>query len=185
MNKARKSQGFTVIEAVVTFGIILVVAAIATPSVVRGLRAYRVGAAGTDVANMIQRARYEAIKRNRTTSCRWVAAGNRTAIYVDVDGNLALDATEPRILLPADVQFPAQGNAPSSASMGLGSTTIPGNSISFDPRGTVNFLGAASTVYVVYVSMPSDDSAGYRAITLTPTGKTKVWKASSGSNWYD
>lgn len=185
MKKARKSQGFTIVEAIVAFSIIMVVAVIATPSVVRGLRTYRVGGAATSVANMIQRARYEAIKRNLTTSCRWTPRDNTIAIYVDLNGNLALDATEPRIELPPDVQFPAQGNAPSPGSMGYQNTTVPGNSIAFDPRGTVNFLGAAPTVYVVYVSLPSDASAGYRAISLTPTGKTKLWKATTGSNWYD
>ena len=73
----RTSRGFSLIELLVASAIILVVAAIATPSIVRSIRAYRVGSVGIEVSNILQRTRYEAIRRNIRTTCRGQVTGGQ------------------------------------------------------------------------------------------------------------
>jgi type II secretory pathway pseudopilin PulG len=184
----RKAKGFSIIEVIVAFGVILVVAAIATPTVVRSLRSYRVGSTGTDVSNMIQRTRYEAIKQNRVVTLRTRRQGNRTQVWIDITNPNVVDSTEPFILLPADVTLLPNGVAPGTASMGLGNTRVMDASnfqVSFDSRGGVDFAGAAPAVLVVCVGMPNDPSYGYRAVSVTPLGKMKIWRAASQqSTWY-
>jgi len=184
MKTARKSQGFTLIEAVVTFGIILVVAAIAAPQVTRAVRTYRLSGAATDVANMIQRTRFEAIRRNVITRTRALQDANgRWQVYIDLNNDRNPNAaTEPYIFLPADMTFLGFADVPPVNTMGYPQNVqLPANNaISFDPRGTVDFgVGGAPAVLVVFLGAPNDPSYGFRAIALTPAGKTRIWRASS------
>lgn len=185
MKKARKSQGFSITELIVAFGVILVVAAIAAPQVTRAIRIYRLNGAASDVANMIQRARYEAIRRNVITRARAVQiAGGQWQVWVDNDNDAAVDTNEPFIFLPPDMSFLALADVPAVNSMGYQNVQLPvNNAIAFDSRGTVDFgIGGAPAVIAVFLGVPNDSSYGYRAIALTPSGKTKVWRASSGSS---
>jgi type II secretory pathway pseudopilin PulG len=187
MNR-RKSRGFSVTEVIVAFGVIMVVAAVALPTVVRSLRSYRVGATGTDVSNIIQRTRYEAIRQNRVVALRTRQLDNRTQVWVDSANPGVVDANEPFILLPLDVAILPIGVAPSAASMNLGATTVMDASnfqIAFDSRGAVNFAGGPATTLVVTVGMPNDPSYGYRAVSVTPLGKMRIWRAESqSSRWH-
>jgi len=182
MRKEAGSRGFSMIELVIAVGVMLVVAAIATPSVMRSIRAYRVGAVATDVANFIQRTRYEAIRRNTVTTSRAQIANNQWQVWIDYNNDTVVDANEPFILLPADMAFIGSGSVPSTASMGYPTTRLIAGSISFDSRGTLSFGGAAPAVMLTFVGNPNDPSAGYRAVAVTPSGKTKVWR-STGSTW--
>jgi len=190
MKRARKSQGFTIVETIVAVGIILVVAAIAAPQVTRAVRTYRLNGATTDVANMIQRGRYEAIRRNVNTRVRAIqggGGGGQWQIWVDNDNDAAVDANEPFIFLPPDMDFLDQGQVPAVQSMGYPNVQQPANNaISFDPRGTVDFgPGGAPAVVVVFLGVPNDPGYGFRAIALTPSGKTRVWRASSQSSRWE
>jgi Tfp pilus assembly protein FimT len=187
MKRSGKSKGFTITEVIVTFGVILVVAAIAAPQVTRAIRTYRLNGAATDVANMIQRARYEAIRRNVITRARAMQdPSGQWQVWVDNDNDGAIDTDEPFIFLPADMSFMAAGNVPPVGSMGYTNVQQPANNaIAFDSRGTVDFgVGGAPAVLVVFLGIPTDTSYGYRAIALTPSGKTRVWRASSGQSSY-
>ena len=183
MKRARDSRGFSLVEVLIAFSIILVIAAIATPNIVRSLRAYRVGAVSTDVANIIQRTRFEAIRRNIITTARAQVAGNQVQVWIDYNRNQQVDANEPFILLPADMAFLDQGQVPSPKSMGYANTRLIQGQISFDGKGTVDFNGAAPAVLLCYVGNPNDPSSGYRAVAVLPAGKTRIWRA-SGANGY-
>ncbi len=190
MKKARKSQGFSITELIVAFGVILVVAAIAAPQVTRAVRIYRLNGAASDVANMIQRARYEAIRRNVITRARAVqgaGGGGQWQVWVDNDNDAAIDNDEPFIFVPSDMSFLGMGQVPPVNSMGYPNVQLPANNaIAFDSRGTLDFgVGGAPAVIVVFLGIPTDPSYGYRAIAITPAGKTRVWRASGGqsSRW--
>jgi len=185
MRAAKNSRGFSMVELVVAIAIMLVIMAIAIPNFLRAMNTYRLGSTAIDVANMLQRARYEAIKRNANISCRAIPPGNPTTVYIDLNANLAMDPDEPRVLLPTDIQFVGAPPAPGPASMGPGyaGAQPPAGSITFDARGAVVPGAGGPTVYVVYMGYPQDASYGYRAITVTPSGKTKVWRAQAGGAW--
>ncbi len=186
MKKLRRRQaaGFSLVEMVVVVLIVLTVSAISIPSVLRSMRTYRLSSTAREVANILQRTRYEAIRRNTIVNCRTQPRGNTTAVWIDLNDNIAIDPTEPMILLPQEIQLLGAGMAPGPASMGFTNAQPPTGAIAFDSRGTVNYGTGAPVVYVVYLGYPQGPDYGYRAVTLTPMGQTKVWSASAGGTWH-
>jgi Tfp pilus assembly protein FimT len=175
------------VETLIVAGIVLVLTAVAVPIIHRGLQAYKLSSAATDIANIIQRTRYEAIRQNKITgiSCRYQPQGSTGVIWIDLNNDTKLDATEPRVLLPPEAQVLPAGVAPGLSSMGTSysnAVALSGTfSITFDSRGTLN----PPAVYVIYLgSQQTVSTSGYKAITLTPTGRTKVWSASAYGSWY-
>lgn len=198
MRDPKHSRGFSLIELVVALAIMLAIMAVSVPSFLRAIKTYRLGSTATDVANILQRARYEAIKQNATNgiSCCPAPVGNTIAAYIDLNNNGRMDPTEPRVLLPSDIRFVGAPPAPGPASMGpaYAAAGPPPGFIRFDARGAlfppppppacVLFPpGGGPAVYVLYLGYPQDASYGYRAITVTPSGKTKVWRAQAGGPW--
>jgi hypothetical protein len=94
-----------------------------------------------------------------------------------------MDATEQQVLLPTDIQSLSAGVAPGPSSMNFANAQIPGSSVAFDARGTVQDAGTP-IVYAIYLGNSARPTDGYRAITLTPVGRVKVWSASSGGLWH-
>lgn len=181
----KNARGFSLLEGLVVTGILLLMAAFALPTVVRGIRTYRLGGAATEVANIVQRARYDAVRRNRIVSCRAQRQGTQWQVWVDANNDGTVTAGEPFILLPRDITF-APPLVPGPASMGYANTQPPpGTGIRFEPRGTVDFGAAAPAVYVVSLGYANDSTAGFRAISVTPTGRTKIWRASQSGIWTD
>ena len=163
----------------------VVMSAVAIPIVSQGLRTYRLGAACTNVANLIQRTRYEAIRNNKTIRCRAAQQGSNWVLWIDLDDNKAWDATEPGLILPLDAPFVGAGVAPGPSSMGYPNAQVPNGAIAFDSRGTVDFGTGAATVYVIYMGSAQNAAKdGYKAITVTPIGKTKIWSTRGTSSWY-
>jgi len=186
--KRTRARGYSLVETLVVVGVVLVLTAVAVPIVHQGLQTYKLGSAATDVANLIQRTRYEAIRQNTTISCRYQQQGNNWVMWIDLNGDGNMAPTEPQILLPSYAQVLGPGVAPGVASMGpayANATSPPqtGNTyvITLDSRGTVN----PPAVYVIYLgSQQTASTNGYKAITLTPTGRTKMWNASAYGSWY-
>jgi len=54
----------------------------------------------------------------------------------------------------------------------------------FDYRGTVNFTGGGPTwAYFLALAYTNQAQYGCRAITVSPMGQTKTWKAPAGGTW--
>ncbi len=183
---ARMGNGFSLVELLIVVGIVLVVTTIAFPSVTRSMRAYRLNSTAADVTGTLQVARYTAIRMNRTNppvSWRNIVQGNQNIVWVDSNNNGGPDATESRFQFTTDIGIIAAGNAPSVATMGYATTQVAPAAIAFDARGTVNFGGAAPTVYVLifgYVNRPQE---GFTAVSVTPLGKTQQWRAPANGPW--
>ena len=185
MDRNRRTRGFSMIELLTVMGIILLVAAFAIPTVMRSINTYRIGGAATDVYNILQRTRYEAIRRNTTITCRGQLVGARWMIWVDMNNNGAQDPTEPMALLAGNAQFIDPTTAPSTASMGYGVTrAVDATGVTFDFRGQVNYGATPPAVLVTYIGAPNQPNLGFRAISVTPAGKMTIWKATTGSRWY-
>lgn len=197
MEKLRRQQatGFSLVEMMMVVVIVLTVSAISIPAVLRSMRTYRLSSTAREVAKILQRTRYEAIRRNTTIPWRTQPQNNTSILWIDSNNNNVIDPTEPIVLLPPDVQFVSTGVVPGPASMGspgalppwpgaAGFPPPPTAAVSFDARGTVNFGAGAPPVYVIYLGYPQQPTYGYRAVTLTPMGQTKVWSAATGGTWH-
>lgn len=188
----RKSQrGFTMLEMMVVVAILLLVMAIAIPNFTRALRRYQLESSARNVANLLLRARYEAIRSNRNaTTLLPVGMG----IYgldldgedTDGDGSL-LDDDEPRLPLSRTVQMvdPTLTPPPELTTMGANYQSVqppsPAFQITFSPRGTSMQLQVstppvlieANNIYILYLQHRGDMS--WAAVTVTPAGRVRVW----------
>jgi prepilin-type N-terminal cleavage/methylation domain-containing protein len=182
----RSRRGFSILELLVVITIILVVSAIAFPSVTRSIRTYRLNGMAANVTSTLQLARFDAVRLNRTNpplSWRMVVVGNQTVVWVDRNGNGAADATEPQVSFPREIQFLPAGTGLSVASMGYGNTQIAPAAVAFDAHGTVNFGAAAPVVYVFVFGYPNQPNEGYTAVSVLPSGKTQQWRATANGPW--
>jgi Tfp pilus assembly protein FimT len=182
--RRRPRAGFSIIETTVSVMVILILAAIAVPTVIQGWNSYRLTGAAGDLAGILRRTRFEAIHDNNRLSCLAVASGAGWDIGIDENGNGKLDSNEPQIMLPGPPVLLASGIAPGPTSLGYSTaTTPPGNIVTFDPRGTVYYGANPVVTYVFYIGIPGQPTAGYRAVTITQMGQVKVWMAAAGGSW--
>ena len=191
---ARKTiAGFSVLELVLSFCVMLILTAVAIPSLMRSLRTYQLNDAATRVASMLKFARFEAVRRNKQINFLLQSSGPGWLAGTDSNNNSALDATEKQDYIGGFASLLTAGAAPVpsaiTASLGVASlqTLSGGNSsITFDARGAVRpSIGAAVTgnVYVFYIGSANDPDPGYRAVILLPSGSTQIWTAPSGGPW--
>jgi Tfp pilus assembly protein FimT len=160
----------------------MVLAAIALPTMTSSIEAYRLNSATQQVANLIEVTRYTAIHRNTSINLQMTTQGSNTVFYVDLDKNGALDPGEPQVLLPSDMQLVnGQLLVPPASTTGLGSIQDFVTQITFDYRGTVN-LGQG-VVYFLAIGYTNQVQSGFRGISVTPMGQTKLWIAPSGGTW--
>ncbi len=198
----RNPQGFSVTELLVVVTIILVTTAAATPTLVRTVQRYRAEASARNIANIIMRARLEAIKRNQRLSTIFVPpSGGKGARYgIDLNGNGVLDATEPQIMAASGVTF-WQDNTPAippttglpADYTSLAAPTAPSGgptsySVSFSPQGTVVVNNAgnwqlASKAMAIAVSNGASISAGHSSwlITITPAAHIRMFFWENGA----
>jgi type II secretory pathway pseudopilin PulG len=184
-NRHSTQRGFSMLELVVVLGMIMVLSAIGLPSIVNSLSVYKLNAACTSLQNMIEQARFNAVRRNATVSLRPTVINGQAAFYVDILNNSVYLNTDPTYVVPTTVQI-APAGAPAAATTGLANTAaLGGGCISFNSRGVVDYTTCGAGVQSVwFISLGmTNNNGGYRAITLTPMGQAKSWTAPTGGNW--
>jgi type II secretory pathway pseudopilin PulG len=185
----RKAEsGFSLIELSVSVVVMMIIAAIAIPSILQGWNSYRLTSAADSVAGILERTRFEAIHRNGRLSCIGNLAGNVFQVGIDENGNGRIDPNEPQVILAGPATLVGAGVAPAPASMGAtyaGAVVPPANTVTFDARGTVFFGGVPGgpVPYVAYIGITNRPTYGYRAVTITPMGQVKTWLAAANGSW--
>jgi type II secretory pathway pseudopilin PulG len=184
------------VELVVSILVMIVLTAVAVPSLMRSLRAYQLNQAAGQVSDMLRFTRFEAVRRN--TQINFQVTQNGTSWMVWTDSFFAGNAgpIDPRDKQQTIAGFPrllAAGTAPPptairAALRGAPLTTLSGanNTVTFDARGAIrNGLGGqvSNAIYVFYVGNATDPDSGYRAVILLPSGSTQVWTAPAGGPW--
>jgi prepilin-type N-terminal cleavage/methylation domain-containing protein len=183
-NRLSTQRGFSMLELVVVLSVMLVLSAITLPNAMRSMNLYRLNAATTAVQNIIESARFNAVRLNTKISLRQTVIAGQTAFYVDLGGG-AYVSTDPVYLLPKTVQVAPVG-APAAASTGLANTAALGaGCITFTARGVVDYSTCGGGVQSVwFISLGSTGTnSGYRAVTVTPMGQAKTWGGTAGGTW--
>jgi prepilin-type N-terminal cleavage/methylation domain-containing protein len=190
MHPARRSvgskhKGFSLVEMMMTLAIGLVLASVALPMIVGAVQNYRLNSVAQQTANLIDMTRYTAVRRNTVVSFRTTTQGPNTVFYVDLKGNSVLDAMDPLVVIPTDMQIAnGQPLTPAANSTGLSQTQDFSTQITFDYRGTVYFQGGgAMSAYFLALGYTNQAQYGTRAVTVTPMGQTKTWTAPAGGTW--
>jgi prepilin-type N-terminal cleavage/methylation domain-containing protein len=200
----KTQRGFSLLELLIVISIVLVIAAMATPSVLNTVRRYQLESAARNVSSVLMRARYESIRLNRRVNTIYFVdpIGNDPPVYgVDEGGPFTtvpdgvLQDTEPQVPLSMAAQMVGPGpGVPPFATMGPNYAALtvlapPNYQISYGPIGTVIYQPTAgagnpwiesNTVYVILLQ--HNITQQWAAITVTPAGRVRVW-IWNGSAW--
>jgi type II secretory pathway pseudopilin PulG len=152
----RGEKGVSVLEIVVTVLLIALIAAIALPSVTRGVRSYKLQLAARSIAQQLNRCRRRSVSTNRQVSVRFI--GSQAVLDTNSDGNFGFPITPPS-LAPDDPPM-----AISMDGMTLVSADDPVTR-TFTSRGALplGVAPAAQTIIIRYLGRQ-------RAIEIDPRG---------------
>jgi prepilin-type N-terminal cleavage/methylation domain-containing protein len=185
-SRRRLNAGFSLVELSVSLAIVLILSAIAMPSLTRSYRTYQLNDAATRLAAMLKFTRFEAIRRNTTVTCQMQQINGIWTVWADTNNNTTPDPTEQQmVFIDTTVLLPPGAPPPpfpiTAANGGGALTPLSGanNSVSFTSRGAVSPFGS----YVLYIGSPTNPEFGFRAVVLLPSGITQVWTAPNGANW--
>ena len=191
--RRRCIAGFSMVELAVSMTILLILSAVAIPSLLQSFRTYQLNNAAANLSDMLKFTRYEAVRRNRPISFLMQPSGNGWLIGTDSNVNGNIDPTDKQALVNGFVTLVTAGTPPPTAmtaSLNVGGLTpTPANPgpLQFDARGAVRVNGNLSAnFYVFYVGAappanPGD--FGFRAVILLPTGATQIWTATAAGPW--
>lgn len=193
-------NGFTLLEMMIAMAIVLIMSALALPTL-NVIRMAKLSSAGSDYAGLLQNARITAIQNDAYYAVVTIA-GTPTQSFIDLNANGLLDKGEPVIALPSNVFVrtyadnpPALGNLETQA---LASASDPSldtvDNPTFGPRGlpcrpTTNagyttclaFSGAvAGTSFISFFQSQPD--ATWLAVVANPSARIRVFKY-SGTAW--
>lgn len=91
MSPGRDARGFTLLEVLLVSGLVVVMMAIAVPTVLAHMRAYALTTTMNTVSAEIRGARYAAVSKNRTVRVRFNCPAANQYRIVEVVGNAAID----------------------------------------------------------------------------------------------
>ena len=100
IRKIRPAQrGFSLLELIIVMAIMLVVAAMAVPQVMRTIAVVRTRSSADEVAGLVQKVRQQAVKDNRYYTAITTPMGISTKLCVDTNWNGNCDVSETAIAL--------------------------------------------------------------------------------------
>ena len=183
--------GFSVVELMIVCVVIVIIAGIAVPVMVRTYQNYQLDAAGHATSSLLQQARMQAVKTNQPAYANAPLLG--TIAFVSSDNSMTYATGEPDIALASTVSFQAP---PATAGFhtqldtylnggGTGTAQIAGSTnvaIGFSGRGlpcsetgsnpAVCALPVGASGYIWFMQ----NSQGWEAVTVTAAGRTKAWR---------
>jgi type II secretory pathway pseudopilin PulG len=185
-------RGFSMVELAVSMCVMMILTAIAIPSLMRSFRTYQLNDAATRLSAMLKFARFEAVRRNTQVNFLMQASGTGYLVGADSNGNNTLDPREKQELIAGFATLLPSGVAPSPTAItaalgGAALSTVYGGTtatVTFDARGAIRVGGTvSSSIFVFYIGSSNDPDPGYRAVILLPGGTTQVWSAPTAGPW--
>src|SRR6266481_1643555 len=170
------------VELGVSLTVLLILTAIAIPSLMRSFRTYQLNDAAARLSDMLKFTRFEAVRRN---SLEYFRVNNTSPLVTEKQ----LLNTGIVTLLPAGGSPGPPSSSSITAVLCLVAPPCPvttlmtlsgaNSSVSFDARGAVSPLAAD----VFYLGSATNPEFGYRAVILLPSGATQIWTAPAGGTW--
>lgn len=200
MRSRNRQRGFSLLEMMIVITLMVIMAAMATPTLIKAIRNYQTESTARQVSNMILSARYEAMRRNRRVCTLFQQVGNEGRFGLDLngadrdpcdDGSRTLAGNEPFIVTDVTIDWwnngtpalpPSLAGLPAGYDLAAEANAPPNYSITFSSRGAVvvNAGGAwniASTVQMITLRRLSGGADADRLlITVTPVGRIKVYR---------
>jgi prepilin-type N-terminal cleavage/methylation domain-containing protein len=196
----RKDSGFSLIELLVVAAVIVLIVAIAMPTMFNIMANARLRYSASDIANELQYTRSLAVRDNRFYALA-VNSSNRNQFFVDLNNNGIWDNGEPQITLSApDFMVADPSTVPTFDALtlmgmdaGSGTSTV---TVNYNTAAYFSSRGLPCTFASPICSSPRGTQAfvyyiqdnkvfggkGYAAITVTPAGRIKVF-IYNGTSW--
>jgi type II secretory pathway pseudopilin PulG len=177
------------VELAVSMTVMLILTAIAIPSLMRSFRTYQLNDVASRLADQLKFTRFEAVRQNTQVSFLMQQSGANWVVGTDSNRNGTLDSVEKQFVITGFATLLPAGSAPSPTAIitKLGALTTKSGSngsVTFDARGAIRVGGSVSTsVFVFYIGSTSDPEFGFRAVILLPSGSTQIWTAPNGGTW--
>ena len=179
------------VELAVSMTVLLILTAIAIPSLMRSFRTYQLNDAAGRFSDMLKFTRFEAVRQNKQISFLMQRSGADWLIGTDSNGNNTVDVTEKQQLITGFATLLPSGVAPAPTAIraalgGAALNTKSGSagSVTFDSRGAIRVGGVVSpNIYVFYVGSQANPEYGFRAVIQLPSGSTQIWTAPSIGPW--
>ncbi len=185
-NSRRKMAGFSMVELIVVLAIAMIMTAISLPTAITQYRQYRLTSTAANLSSILQACRTDAIRFNRNVRCLFGAVPGGFTFWSDENNNGAVDPNEPQYLFPGDLQLNPGGTPAPGAGTSVPGAVAPAAApagITFTPRGGV---APGGNSYILTLGYPAGVGLNaFRAVTVSPFGKTKVYAATAGSNWWN
>jgi hypothetical protein len=186
------------VELAVSMTILLILTAIAIPSLMRSFRAYQLNDAAGRFSDMLKFTRFEAVRRN-TQVCflmqksvpGWTVGTSSTCgAAFDANGKRQVIAGFAAPLPPNTAGLPGQAGICNQLVNNAGPCLFEGLSgtnnatVAFDARGAIRVGGNVSpNIFVFYFGSATDQEFGYRAVVLLPSGVTQMWTGPKDGPW--
>ena len=189
---SKQSSGFSLIELLVVVSVMLIVAAFAIPTLSTTLDSFRVRGTVSSAANLIQRARTQAIKVNQSQRIHFATVASRVTVFVTNSNDAAVAPVRTDKQLSSQIEFPYQfsiGALPAggptllTGNLMWGSTLTPKVNVDpyFNSRGLpclpdpVTQVCAPTTGFVYYYKYTTGRSARWAATSISPAGRIESW----------
>ena len=189
--QAEAQQGFSLIELLIVVAISMIAAAMALPLVSNAVNQIHLSSSATDYANLLQRARMQAVQDDTYYQIRTQTLSGDPIAYVDINKNASYDTGEPMMVFASGVTFKAQSAGPALSN--LKSQFLPSGSVAqgslqssaipiFGPRGlpcvvsgsACPYLNAGSPVsYLLFIQNTQNNR--WEAVTLNPAARIREW----------
>ena len=173
-------------ELVVSILVMMILTALAIPSLMRSLRVYQLNGAAANLSDLLKFTRFEAVRKNKKMSFLLAPAGPGWIAWTGPPTDAAPSPTEKQILVGGYASLVTAGAPPGPNIAGSGTLNVLSGSLctpacfAFDARGAVSPLQA----YVLYIGSIGDADPSYRAVVLLPSGSTQMWSAPSAGPWH-
>jgi len=188
--KLRGQAGFSLIELIVVMTIILVVSAIAVPSLINTVADVRLRSSASTLQGQLQLLRMRAVNDNKPYKLKMTTQAGTLMAYLDLDAGDDYDSAEPAVGLAKDVTVATSGN-PSMPNTTLNTTgwinpATTATNLWFNARGLpCDGVGACNSPkgYIYYLSQSRNmGTTAWAAVSVTPAGRIRVWRW-TGSVW--
>lgn len=198
MNRGRGANrgaagGVTLLELTVVVAIIAILSAIAVPPIMSTLGGFKLRSSAASLAALIQETRMRAVRDDKFYTMRAASDGGAAVYYLDLDENSILRGGEELVQVAYGVQVIPETGAPAPLPAS-GYTQDAADPISFNARGTPclasgsaptscrTLVAGAQIGFVYYLArQPFFGPVAYKAVSVTPSGRVRIWSYSGGS----